>query len=744
MDNPTRWNITNSAQNIVSALVDPSKQFDHVFKREWSNTFSGFSRHKPSAARLASKQDADIRSKLCEYIRRLEERRQTKAIEAKNEVKASESTRVVEGESDIRFLVPDVFYMENFDLSKVEVFNRVVDFVHYNPVANSTSTKADSRLNVDHDDEIGDVYNGSLGYVKSDAGKKTKVLSKKQLKELQQKFTDYLDLIEEKLASRISNRSGDFFQVMSSVDSVMDELSLAIKSVTSLRRKFSVLNEDLISPNMKNIQLSRARNRAQAVLDMMKEISHLCKVQPMIQLLLSTSDFNGARDLIDKTRVTLHKDFTRVVCLRHLESQLLEIERVIGAMMQQEYVYVYKFHDERKKRIDNQLEKEQWKMVEEVPNEFQKLITMLIDENMSINETLSILEQQNPQCSFLRASEKFGGGHSRGASDSSANINFNQSESKKSSEMIRKSDDIQDQQLLQQGGRTPAVNSNCRLSFVSALGSTYVIVNSVIELIGIVIEYCRCAIDLKSLSAEILEHLFEILQLYNSKAFHLVYSAGAIEIAGLKTITPRNLIVSQRCLKLIILLIPIIHKFFQQLLPENTRLRHFDEIKSSYEDHAGKIPERVIFIVKDVINTELIPWEAKPPVPSAQFSKVAKILRRLHDTTQGALPACEFRSLFMRIDQTFKDVLVLHLRRLGIGNDAGPQQWLVTQELTFYQIELAKLSVFKGLELNYDEIWSKLDSSDDVAESDSSAIYNHDNNTTGGSGNQRREQSQQT
>lgn len=701
MDNPTRWNITNSAQNIVSALVDPSKQFDHVFKREWSNTFSGFSRHKLPSARLSSKQDVEIETKLHEYAKRLDDRRQIKAIEAKNEARASSESEQTETpglEDNIRILVPDVFYMDNFDLSKVEVFNRVIDFVQYKPEDRS------------------------------------KVLSKKQLKDLQQKFTDYLDLIEEKLASRISNRSGDFFQVMSSVDSVMDELSLAIKSVTSLRKKFSVLNEDLILPNMKNIQLSKARNNAQSVLDKMKEISYLCKVQPMIQLLLSTSDFNGARDLIDKTRMTLHKDFTRVVCLRHLESQLLEIERVIGAMMQQEYVFVYKFHDERKKRIDNQLEKEQWKMVDEVPGELQKLITMLIDECMSITETLSILEQRNPQSSFLRLTEKFG--HSRGASDSSAKINFNTttttdnkksnscttepSGDKKIENSLSSNEEVHEQQHhhhhQQQQQQQVSLPNGCRLSFVSALGSTYVIVNSVIELIGIVIEYCRCALDLRSLSAEILEHLFEILQLYNSKAFHLVYSAGAIEIAGLKTITPRNLIVSQRCLKLIILLIPVVHRFFQQLLPDNTRLRHFDEIKSSYEDHAAKIPERVIFIVKDVINTELSPWEAKPPVPSAQFTKVAKLLRRLHDTIQGALPGDEFRSLFMRIDQTFKDVLILHLRRLGIGNDAGPQQWLVTQELTFYQIELAKLSVFKNLELNYDDIWNRLDGS---AESDS-------------------------
>lgn len=1005
MDNPTRWNITNSAQNIVSALVDPSKQFDHVFRRDWTNTFSCFSKHMIS---MKSKHDAELRTKLKDYVDKLEERKHIKDFEAQEESKSNEQDILVK-DSLNEVIVPEVFFSGDFDLSNEKIFNKVISSA--NKDKKNYSNSNDTGLNnTDY------YYEQHQSYDKST----TKLFTKTQLKELQQDFTDYLDIIEEKLASQISNRSGDFFQVMSSVDSVMDELSLAIKSVTNLRKKCSTLNDALILPNMKNIHLSKTRNNAEIVLDKLKEISDLCKVQPMIQLLLSTSDFVGALDLIAKSRIKLH-ELTGVVCLKHLESQLVEIERVIGIMMQQEFVtlitsewnrplnqvqtsaagndlsslhstdsfnsginsltinhdlsnsystrlfeherilcivqgmirinklnfgeyfqqeariaistcvkqtliellsddddyltthesevsqnvykkvqlisykkwinlirivlnnllcilkrvkvvysvistsldevhvhltrtlsntdatgsqdrklsnlpsvvmatsnvidqqsknfvsnfealpmdakwvslkniktgkdglkaslltvcsfaeqlalnliecriresnfdkllatefinlsklvenftsgfseicnrhsstlmsllqtqaekFVNKFHDERKKRIESNLDIEQWKTVEDVPQDFQRLITMIVDEGVSISGTFTIdvLSSQN---SMSRQ-------HSRASSDTAISALNTTDNVVNQRSNIPGDANIKSIKLGEQATNTISnistanhySNNNnkhkihaigkTKISYISANGSTYVIVNSVINLIQILMDYCKCAYDIRSLSADLLERLFKILQLYNSKTYHLVYSAGAIQVAGLKTITTRSLVVSQRSLKLIILLIPAIHEHFSRLLPNDTlvRLRRFDEIRLSYEDHAAKIPERVNCIVKDVINLQLQEWEAKPPVPSPQFIAVAQHLMRLHDNIQDALPPDELKLLFLKISQTFKDVLIEHLRRLNINNDTGPQQWLVTQELTFYKINLEKLKAYQGMELDNEDLWTKLNS----------------------------------
>lgn len=736
MDNPTRWNITNSAQNIVSALVDPSRQFDNVFRREWNNTFAGFSKPRPSNK---NKLDRELGAKLSEYVSKLDNRNHIKAYETQNDAKQQGSFNEDEAR---KIIIPEVFMMEDFDLSNLETFTRVIS-------AGKSSGNKEATNDIDESED-------PIQYGLGQQVTKLQLFTKDQLRELQQSFTDYLDVTEERLASQISNRSGDFFQVMSSVDCVMDELSLAIKSVTSLRKKCSKLNDSLITPNMKSIHINKTRNNAQLVLDKMSEIAYLCKVQPMIQLLLSASDFVSALDLIAKSRVMLHKDLSRVVSLRHLESQLVEIERMIGTMMQQEFLtlissewdgslsqqssaasrlsklfdyfangyselseqgsltllsllqiqaekFVNQFHEERKKRVESALDVEQWKVVD-VPRDFQRLISMLIDENIKIGDIFSgeNFQQfsQNGELSKNSSDVSLPALNSNAANIDGRSKFKGRSGSKESisSEKFDTNLDLQQSNKLE------------RLSHVKASGSTYVIVNSVINLVRTVMDYCKCAHDIRSLSADLLERLFKILQLYNSKTYHLVYNAGATQVAGLKTITTRSLVVSQRSLKLIILMIPAIHRHFAQLLPGDNRLRRFSEIRSSYEEHAAKIPERVKTIVKDVINLQLQDWEARPPVPSAQFSAVTQHLIRLHDNIQDALPNNELTLLFMEITQTFKEALITHLRRLNINNDAGPQQWLVTQELTFYKISLSKLGAFNGLELNFDDLWISLNS----------------------------------
>lgn len=734
MDNTSRWNITNSAHNIVSALVDPSKQYDNVFRREWNNTFSGFTNYKLFGK---SKIDADLKLRLDEYLNKLEARKKAIACSRGHAIKSS----IQDSTSDIVNIVPKIYLEKDFELSSLDTFNTVIQ------IDCETSNGQISDL------DDGDILNS---FVK----REPYILTKDQLKRLQQNLTDYLDIIEDQLSSQISNRSGDFFQVMSSVDSVMDELSRVIKSVTNLRRRCSRLNDSIMIPNMKSIQINRTRCNAQSVLDKLNDIAYLCRVQPMIQILLSASDFVGALDLIAKSRVMLHKDLSRVVSLRYMESQLNEIERMIGTMMQQEFLtlissewdgsfnqqtsaasrlsklfeyfangyaeipdrgsltllsllqiqaekFVNQFHEERKKRIESALEVELWKVVE-VPSSFQLLITMLIDDEIKISDiftgdNLQLLTQTD--CAIQNQTDNqslrvFQNDYHNGSTNDPSSSRF--------------ANNLSIQSTSIRNTKTEPRQDPVRCRYVRAANCTFVIVNSVISIIRTIMDYCKCAHDIRSLSADLLERLFKILLFYNSKTYHLVYSAGAIQTAGLKSITTRILIVSQRSLKLINLVIPVIQSHFTLLLPNDKRLRRFDEIKALYNEHVEKIPERVNSTVADIINLQLQEWEAKPPVPSPQFSSVAQHLMRLHDNIQDILPKHEMQSLFIKIHETFKVVLISHLRRLNIHNDAGPQQWLVMQELTFYKISLNKLDFFNDLDINFDDLWTRLNFSNET------------------------------
>lgn len=634
--------------------------------------------------------------------------------------------------------VPEVFLQENFDLSNLETFNEVICAIDKN------TGQINDRQNIR-------CHDGLVFRAHQEGAKPPKILTKEHLSQLQQSFTDYLDVIEEKLSSRISNRSGDFFQVMSSVHSVLDELSLAIKSVTSLRGKCSILSASLIEPNLRKINLTKTRTNEKLVLDKLTQISHLYKIQPRIQLLLSASDFVGALDLIAKARVLLHKDFKKVSCLMHLESELVEVERMAGTMIQREFEcrikesnfekllatefnnlsklvenfsngfsdicernslnllsllqrqteeFVNKFHGERKRRVELCLDIEQWKMVEEVPDDIQRMITHLVDEHKTISD-LILLEEQNLVSDYKKL---VGSKHLDISSqfDSSTNAKMIPCEPGSSST----------NNILQPNSQSPISNLTKReRNLIKANGTSFVIVNSVIILLHTVMDYCKCCQEIRPLSKELMGCLLQILQLFNNKTFALVNKAGALAkeaSGGLKNITARSLILSQRSLKLIILIMPALHEHFARILVDDDRLRRFDEIKFNYEDHAAQVPGRIVYLVRDVIEAALRDWEAKPPVPSAQFTEISQHLVRLHDNIQDALPTKELKLLFFQIHNTFEESLYTHLLRLDIRSDAGPKQLLVRQELALFKASIIKLSVYKNWDINYDNLWGQL------------------------------------
>ena len=105
--------------------------------------------------------------------------------------------------------------------------------------------------------------------------------------------------------------------------------------------------------------------------------------------------------------------------------------------------------------------------------------------------------------------------------------------------------------------------------------------------------------------------------------------------------------------------------------------KHFDEIIDLYSEHILKIPEKVISVVREITDSQLSKWVAKAPVPSPPFQAISQHLMRLHENIQDSLPFEDLVDLFQQIHNTVKDVLRIHLQRLQIQKDGGPQHGLV-------------------------------------------------------------------
>ena len=79
----------------------------------------------------------------------------------------------------------------------------------------------------------------------------------------------------------------------------------------------------------------------------------------------------------------------------------------------------------------------------------------------------------------------------------------------------------------------------------------------------ILFSHFRTASELTALSGTIGRQLAELLRHFNSQCCRLVLGAGAMKVAGLKTITSKILVLAARSLKLILWIMPFVKAHFQ-------------------------------------------------------------------------------------------------------------------------------------------------------------------------------------
>jgi len=155
---------------------------------------------------------------------------------------------------------------------------------------------------------------------------------------LQEKLSHYLDVTEVRLAQQIASRSDDFFRTMSSHDKLQDDVMKTCTDIKHLRLQMKNVEEILVSRILGVMRLFRLRSRYIAVQEKLKLMATIHQTQPTIQILLSTSDYLSALDLIDTSLEILQQELAGVQCFRHLGSQLSEMRNVIERMMEADFV----------------------------------------------------------------------------------------------------------------------------------------------------------------------------------------------------------------------------------------------------------------------------------------------------------------------------------------------------------------------------------------------------------------------
>uniref|UniRef100_A0A3P9HPE1 Vacuolar protein sorting-associated protein 54 n=1 Tax=Oryzias latipes TaxID=8090 RepID=A0A3P9HPE1_ORYLA len=242
--------------------------------------------------------------------------------------------------------------------------------------------------------------------------------------------------------------------------------------------------------------------------------------------------------------------------------------------------------------------------------------------------------------------------------------------------------------------------------FLLVNGQKYAVVGTVLLLIRMFLEYCRCVNDIPSITTDMLTRLSDLLKvrapigsgtavLFRREGFLLTLSFCAA--------------LASRCLQLVVHYIPIIRAHFEtKLQPKQfSVLRHFDHITKDYNDHIAEISAKLVAIMDSLFERVLSRYEVKAPMPSTCFRNVCKQMAKMHEAIFELLPEEQTQMLFLRINASFKMHLKRQLARLGVVNDGGPQHGLVVVDVAFYTENIQALRSLERLDLNMAEIWEQ-------------------------------------
>jgi len=240
---------------------------------------------------------------------------------------------------------------------------------------------------------------------------------------------------------------------------------------------------------------------------------------------------------------------------------------------------------------------------------------------------------------------------------------------------------------------------------VEGVDQPFAFAESAISFIWTLSEYCQLLDQLPLACVDLGLKTADLLKLFNSRACQLVLGAGAVSLAGLKTITIRNLAITLRSLALVCQLMPSLRQRLEHLptLTDKQALtlaRNFDSAAKDYSDHLGELERKIVLVVDASLQQQLQSWLRKPPVPSPSFKAIGKQLAKLLEAIQDILPAGQVSALFRIIHQQFLKRVAERLRQGKVKPDNSPAHGLVVSELIFYRENLKYMNVLSPEDLS--------------------------------------------
>ncbi|CAN9510702.1 unnamed protein product [Ophioblennius macclurei] len=298
-----RWTVYSSKVNLPAALNDPrlAKRESDFFTKTWGLDFTETevmpSFYLPNITRdhfTPYLQEMAQRERIHERCKTICPNKD--GVDAVSSITTNHEKSQAELEQ-----VPKIFMKPDFALDDLTTFNTVLPWSHFN----------------------------------SSGGKSNKDVASSKL--LQEKLSHYLDVVEVSIARQISLRSEAFFHAMSSQHELQDRLQETQKAVANLRVRTAAMERVMCQGPLQALRTALNRNNCVKLHNKLKLMAAVHQTQPTVQLLLSTSEFVGALELISTTKEVLQQELQGVHSFRHLGSQLCELEKLIDKMMVEDF-----------------------------------------------------------------------------------------------------------------------------------------------------------------------------------------------------------------------------------------------------------------------------------------------------------------------------------------------------------------------------------------------------------------------
>ena len=131
------------------------------------------------------------------------------------------------------------------------------------------------------------------------------------------------------------------------------------------------------------------------------------------------------------------------------------------------------------------------------------------------------------------------------------------------------------------------------------------VVKSVLTLLTLISQYVELSSQLPALTLDTLNRLLELLTLFNSRTCGLVLGAGAMHMAGLRSITATHLALSSQAIALVSSQMDGLQRLFASRLSvkQHVFLLAFDRVKHDFDEHALQVREKLIGIMRDLIES---------------------------------------------------------------------------------------------------------------------------------------------